>query len=65
MTKPVGISAEAAHEKIASGNALLVCAYADEEACRKVQLEGSINLVQFASRLGELPVDQEIIFYCA
>ncbi len=65
MTKPIGISAEEAHGKIASGKALLVCAYADEAACRKVDLEGSINLARFESRLAGLPLDQEIIFYCA
>jgi hypothetical protein len=65
MTKPIGVSAAEAHEKTASGKALLVCAYADEEACRKMQLEGSISLVEFESRLSTLPVDQEIVFYCA
>ncbi len=65
MTKPIGIAATEAHERIASGKALLVCAYADEAACKKVDLEGSINLVQFGSRLAGLSTDQEIIFYCA
>ncbi len=65
MTKPIGISAEEAHERVTSGRALLVCAYADEEACRKVELEGSMNLAQFESGLSTQPVDREIIFYCA
>lgn len=65
MTKPIGVSAEEAHGKTASGKALLVCAYADEGACRKVQLEGSISLAQFESRLAALSRDQEIVFYCA
>jgi len=65
MTKPIGISAVEAHERATSGDALLVCAYADEEACRKVQLEGSIRLVELESRIAALPVDREIIFYCA
>jgi hypothetical protein len=30
-----------------------------------VQLQGSISLVEFESRLSGLPKDQEIIFYCA
>jgi hypothetical protein len=63
--KPIGISAEEAHGKMTSDNALLVCAYADVEACRKVNLEGSINLAQFESRLPGMPLDREIIFYCA
>ena len=59
------ISAREARERVASGKALPVCAYRDEDACRKVQLEGSISLVEFESRLSGLPKDQEIIFYCA
>jgi hypothetical protein len=63
--KPTGISAVEAHQDVTSGKALLVCAYHDEEACSKVQLEGSISLVQFESKLPGLPMDREIIFYCA
>jgi hypothetical protein len=59
------IFAREAHERVVSGKALLVCAYRDRDACRKVQLEGSISLVEFESRLSGLPKDQEIIFYCA
>ena len=59
------ISAQAAHERVSSGKALLVCAYRDEDACRKVQLEGSMSLLEFESRLSGLPKHQEVIFYCA
>ncbi len=65
MMKPTGISATEARRDLTSGKAQLVCAYQDEEACRKVQLEGSVSLVQFESRLPGLPKDQEIVFYCA
>jgi rhodanese-related sulfurtransferase len=63
--KPTGISAAEAHQDVTSGKALLVCAYRDEEACREVQLEGSIPLARFESKHPGLPKDQEIIFYCA
>ena len=59
------ISAQGAHERVSSGKALLVCAYRNEDACRKVQLEGSISLLEFESRLSGLPKHQEVIFYCA
>jgi hypothetical protein len=59
------ISAKEAHERVSSGKALLVCAYRNEDACRKVQLEGSISLLEFESRLSGLPKHQEVIFYCA
>ena len=44
---------------------LLVCAYDDEAKYRKVNLEGSISLTSFQSRVGSLPKTQELIFYCA
>ena len=65
MTEQMEISAGEAHERVASGKALLVCAYRDERVCRKVQLEGSMSLREFEARLPKLPRDQEIIFYCA
>jgi hypothetical protein len=61
--KPTGISAAEAHQDVTSGKALLVCAYQDEDACRKVHLEGAISLIQFESKLSGLPKDQEIIFF--
>ena len=60
--KPAGISAAEAYQNVTSGKAFLVCAYRDEEACRKVQLEGSISLARFESKHPGLPKDQEIIF---
>jgi hypothetical protein len=44
---------------------LLVCAYEDEDRCRLLRLEGSLTLGELRSRLPELPLDQEMIFYCA
>jgi hypothetical protein len=63
--KPTRISAIEADRNVKSGKALLVSAYRDEGACRKMQLERSISLAQFESKLPELSKDQEIIFYCA
>jgi uncharacterized protein (TIGR02284 family) len=44
---------------------LLVCAYDDEEKCRKYHLEGAISLKDFESRADSIPKDRELIFYCA
>ena len=63
--KPTEISAVDAHQDVTAGRALLVCAYHDEDACGKVQLEGSISLARFEAKLPGLTKDQEIIFYCA
>jgi hypothetical protein len=59
------IGVEEARQKVTANQALLVCAYDDEAKCRKVNLEGSISLTNFQSRVATLPKTQEIIFYCA
>jgi hypothetical protein len=59
------ISVEQAHQKVDAHQALLVCAYDDEAKCRMVNLEGSISLTSFQSRVESLPKTQEVIFYCA
>lgn len=63
--KPTGISAAEPHQDVTSGKAFLVCAYRDEDPCRKVQPEGSIWLARLESKRPGLSKDQEIIFYCA
>jgi hypothetical protein len=59
------VSPQAIRHAIQSGNALLVCAYEDEEKCRKMNLEGSITLQEFRSRMPSLPKEKEIVLYCA
>ena len=59
------IDVEEARRKVAAGEALLVCAYADEAKCGQMKLEGSITLSQLQARLASLPKTHEIIFYCA
>ena len=55
------ISVQQAHAK--ANQALLVCAYDDEAKYRMFNLEGSISLAAFQSRVASLPKSQEIIFY--
>lgn len=57
------ISAQQAHTKAKSNQALLVCAYEDEAKCRMLNLDGSISFASFKSRVNSLPKSQEIIFY--
>lgn len=59
------ISPQDAYPQVASGKALLVCAYANEKTCSTIMLEGAISLKEFESRLAGLKKDQPIIFYCA
>ena len=65
MAEVARIPVEEAQKKIKAGQALLVCAYEDEAKCRMVNLDGSISLTSFQSRVASLPKTQEIIFYCA
>jgi len=57
------ISVQEARRKVKASEALLVCAYEDDEKYRMVNLEGSISLGVFRSRLAALPKTKEIIFY--
>jgi rhodanese-related sulfurtransferase len=59
------IGALEARERVESGQALLVCAYEEEGKCRRNRLGASITLAELRERDGTLPVDQELIFYCA
>ena len=59
------ISPQDAYPPVTSGQALLVCAYANEKTCSTIMLEGAISLKEFESRLARLKKDQPIIFYCA
>ena len=65
MTEPERITPQNAREKAEQEGALLVCAYEDDEKCRKLQLAGSTTMSGLRQRLQEIPVDREIIFYCA
>ena len=65
MTEPIRIPVEQARQKVTSGAALLVCAYDDDDKFKKNHLQGAISLAQFRAKFSSLPVEQEIIFYCA
>jgi hypothetical protein len=63
VTEAIQISPEEVYPKVKSGEAILVCAYNDDEEYRRINLEGSISLSEFYSRLPQYSKDQEIIFY--
>jgi len=65
MESELRIPADQARRKIEAGRAILVCAYDDEEKCRKFMFEGALTLKQFEERLDSLPEDVDILFYCA
>lgn len=59
------IDVEAARTRVQAGQALLVCAYDDEQKCRSMLLEDAITLGELEARRGDLPPQQDIILYCA
>ena len=63
MTEAMQISPEEVYLKVQAGEAVLVCAYKDDEEYKRINLEGSISLGEFYSRLPQYSKDQEIIFY--
>jgi hypothetical protein len=63
MTEPARIPPDVARKKVLSREAILVCAYEEEEKFRKMHLEGAISLNEFRSRVPLLSREQEIIFY--
>jgi hypothetical protein len=65
MIEAPRIGVEEARGNVTAGEALLVCAYADEAQCNRMKLEGSITLSELQSRQPSLSKDQAIIFYCA
>ncbi|HSL84100.1 MAG TPA: ArsR family transcriptional regulator [Thermoanaerobaculia bacterium] len=63
MSNAERIDAERARERVRSGEALLVCAYEDEEKCRKLGLEEALTLAELQAR--DVPRDRELVFFCA
>lgn len=65
MTEATKIKPEDVYPRVKSGEAVLVCAYNDDERYKKMQLEGSIPLEEFYATLPKYAKDREIVFYCA
>jgi len=65
MKKHPRISAEETKKKVSSKEALLVCAYEEDEKFKDMQLEGATSYKEFKKKVAALPTDQEIIFYCS
>jgi hypothetical protein len=64
MAEIARVSVEDAHRDVATGRAILVCAY-DDEQCRQVALEESIPLSALAARSAHAaqgPTDHLLLF---
>ena len=58
------IEPNVAHERAEDGDALIVCAYEDEDACEDMGVANAMPLTRFEARADDLDRRQEIIFYC-
>jgi hypothetical protein len=58
------IDVQDAFQKITAGEAILVCAYEEDEKYPDYRLEKSMSFSEFLKKLPEVKKDQEIIFYC-
>ena len=57
------ISALEARRRADAGQALLVCAYEDEQKCRDAGVSGSLTYRQFLAQLPTIPKSRELIFF--
>lgn len=64
MAKCERVSPEGARKKVRSAEALLVCAYEEDEKFRQMRLEGAMSYKEFKKKVASIPKNQEIIFYC-
>jgi len=63
MSAPKRVSAQDVHNKMQSGQALLVCAYESDAKFRQAALDGAISFSEFEKRKPSLPRDLEVVFY--
>jgi hypothetical protein len=59
------VSVREVRRKLEQGDGpLLVCAYADEEKCRKTGVAGALTYQQLRQRPPDIPKSREIVFFC-
>lgn len=65
MSAPERLDPREVERRLRSGeDLLLVCAYEGEVGFAKFPLPGALSLRELRARLGDLPKDAEIVFYC-
>ena len=63
MSQPARIKVQEVYEKLSKGNStLLVCVYSQEKYDDS-HLEGAISLNELESKIAQLEMDAEIVFY--
>lgn len=65
MAEVTRVDVQETRGKVAAGQALLVCAYDNDQKFAQNRLDGAIPLAELRAKSADLTKDQEIIFYCA
>jgi hypothetical protein len=65
MNDDLRIDVDVAREHSAARRALLVCAYDDDEKCRKMRIKGALTMREFRKSKTRVDKRDEIILYCA
>lgn len=59
------VNAQEARKQIEQGDALLVCAYDDEEKCSKLNIDQAMPMSRFRDKLDDIPKSRPLVFFCA
>ena len=65
MAEVIRVDVQETSGKVAAGQALLVCAYDNDQKFAQYHLDGAISFSELQEKSDGLAMDQEIIFYCA
>ena len=57
------IGPQETRQLVTSGQALLVCSYSDKR-CESLLLEGALLRSELDEKIKDLPMNQQLIFYC-
>ena len=61
---PGRVSAAEVRARLSSSDALLVCAYEDQEKCENLRLAGALTFNELKAMVTSLSSARELIFYC-
>ena len=63
MAEVTRVSVQDARDRVQGGDALLICAYDNDDKFSRFHLEGAISLSEFRNQRNELSKERELIFY--
>jgi hypothetical protein len=58
------VSVAEARKRLSSSDALVVCAYEDQDKCEKIRLAGALTYNELKAMETSLSTARELIFYC-